>query len=78
MKSIPSLLVAYGNITKYIRATDKETLDRFWLSVESFLIAVANISKFYGLHVLVNAINVISNLNYAQKPQHADKISGQF
>lgn len=32
-------------MTKYMQPTDKETLDRFWLSVESFLIAVANISK---------------------------------
>jgi hypothetical protein len=38
-------LVAYGDMTKNIQRTDKETLDRFWLSAESFLIAVANISK---------------------------------
>ena len=38
-------LVAYGDMTKYMQPTDKETLDRFWLSAESFLIAVANISK---------------------------------
>jgi hypothetical protein len=25
-------LVAYGDMTKYIQPTDKETLDRFWLS----------------------------------------------
>ena len=32
-------------MTKYMQPTDKKTLDRFWLSVESFLIAVANISN---------------------------------
>jgi hypothetical protein len=41
-------LLAHKDILKYLgsmKPGDKETLDRFWLSVESFLITVANTSK---------------------------------
>lgn len=41
-------LLAHKDILKFldsIKPDDKETLDRFWLSTESFLITVANISK---------------------------------
>jgi hypothetical protein len=41
-------LLAHKDILKYLdsmKPGDKETLDRFWLSIESFLISVANISK---------------------------------
>jgi hypothetical protein len=41
-------LLAYTDIEKHLQSIkwqDKETLDRFWLSVLSYLIVVANISK---------------------------------
>jgi hypothetical protein len=41
-------LLAYNDIEKYLQSIkwqDKVTLDRFWLSILSFLIVVANISK---------------------------------
>lgn len=41
-------LLSHKDTLKYlgsIKPGDKETLDRFWLSIESFLITVANISK---------------------------------
>ena len=38
-------LVAYGDMMRYAQPTDKETFDRFWLSVEMFLITVSNIAK---------------------------------
>ena len=41
--------IAYdGNMVKYshsMKAGDNKTLNRFWISVESFLVASANISK---------------------------------
>jgi hypothetical protein len=41
-------LLAYGDFINYLgsmKTGDSHLLDRFWFSVESFLIAVANISK---------------------------------
>jgi hypothetical protein len=38
-------VLAYGDIAKYVKPTNNDELNRFWLSAESFLVAVANISK---------------------------------